>query len=243
MGKDISQHPFERASTIYHELGHAIVGDALKYRTDLVSFSAVSSLGYTFSLGDKAKNQVCEEDVINDAAVCLAGIIGESFAIREYRSGGGTADFEQLWKLLADAAATQGFGLSAKKQDKSWQKGRLYPPAMIDKSVIKGKTLSPGSIEKIERIMENLAEKANEKALKILGGFKYEFFSIADVYISEKPDADALTGDELRRLLKKYGAEKKKIGKEAIGEKISEMEKKHFARIEKLRKQYLTESG
>ncbi len=262
IGTSIIQHPFERASTIYHELGHSIAGEALGHKTDLVMFSAVSALGFSLSLGEGSRKQNSEIDIINAVALYLTGIMAEEMTCRQFRSGGGSSDFEEARTLLTRAVVKNGFGAPERQEKKetgekepgtkenngaseaSPEKRSIFPPALLDSSELGGIAASPPNLREIERRVQYLHDKAETVARKTLSDYEYELLSIADIYISDKKTVDTITREEFVEMFSKFTAEKEQLKHDGkLETTLAEMREKHFKRIEKLREDWIQDTG
>ncbi len=188
--------PREKEIIAYHEVGHALVAamqtnSAPVHKITIVPRTS-GALGYTMQVDEEEKFLMSREELFNKIVTLTGGRSAEEL-IFSLRTSGASNDIEQATKI-AKAMITR-FGMS--------DEFGFVAMESVSNKYLGGDTslsCSPDTESKIDLAVQQLIEKAHEKAINILKENIDALHEIAHFLLQR----ETITGEEFMEILNKY---------------------------------------
>ncbi|MFH1055701.1 MAG: hypothetical protein V1744_06370 [Candidatus Altiarchaeota archaeon] len=224
-GTKFMQRPYDRITTVYHELGHAFAQKYLEHvpSPKIITFTGVTMLGYTAPEGDE-RQHLSLNQVIEEIACSYGGYVAEELMLPKGERGTGVSeDFRMIDTLVTASALEAGFGsdnVTLKPIPTSHNLGS-----------------SSEANKQLEAMTRKLKEQGLDKMWEVFDKYEYEFLYVSDKVIEK--EITELSLEDFNRMLTEAGKEKQDMEKqERLPEAIRELQQKHNTRTNEAYEKY-----
>jgi cell division protease FtsH len=195
-------NPREKEIVAFHESGHAIVAESVKYADPVHKISiiprGVAALGYTQQRPTEDRYLMTRSELLDRLAVLLGGRVAEELVFEEI-STGAQNDLQRATDI-ARSMVTE-YGMSDTLGLVTYEKPRqaMFPSDGLNPN----KTYSESKAAQIDEEISRLMNEAHKRVKAILSGERKVLDDLAHL-VSEK---EIVQGEELRQMLAAFAAE------------------------------------
>ncbi len=197
--KNRVMNPREKEIVAFHESGHAIVAESVKYADPVHKISIISrgiaALGYTQQRPIEDRYLMTRPELLDRLAVLLGGRVAEEIVFGEI-STGAQNDLQRATDI-ARSMITE-YGMSERLGLATYERrgNPMFPPDNFNTSRAYSEAKSAQIDEEISRLMD----EARQRVYKILMDRK----KVLDELARRLSEAEIIQGDELRKMLDEY---------------------------------------
>jgi cell division protease FtsH len=189
-------NPQEKEIVAFHESGHAIVAESLKYADPVNKISiiprGVAALGYTQQRPTEDRYLMTRPELLDRLAVLLGGRVAEELVFGDV-STGAQNDLQRATdiarSMVAEYAMSDRLGLVTYERPRQ--------PMFVPENYPSGKTYSETKATQIDEEISRVMSEAHERVRAILSERKKVLNDLAHL-LSEK---EVVQGEDLRRML------------------------------------------
>jgi cell division protease FtsH len=189
-------NPKEKEIVAFHESGHAIVAESVKYADPVHKISiiprGIAALGYTQQRPTEDRYLMTRPELLDRLAVLLGGRVAEELVFGEI-STGAQNDLQRATDI-ARSMVTE-YGMSDLLGPVTYDRPRQ--PMFLPESYSPTKTYSETRATQIDEEISSVMEKAQERVRNILSERRNVLDDLARL-LSQK---EMVQGDELRKML------------------------------------------
>jgi cell division protease FtsH len=197
--KNRAMNPREKEIVAFHESGHAIVAESVKYADPVNKISiiprGVAALGYTQQRPTEDRYLMTRLELLDRLAVLLGGRVAEELVFGDI-STGAQNDLQRATDIARSMVAE--YGMSDLLGPVAYERPRQ--PMFIPENYASGKTYSETKATQIDEEIFRVMEQAQERARNILSERRKVLDDLARL-LSEK---EVVLGEELRKMLAEY---------------------------------------
>jgi cell division protease FtsH len=201
--KNRVMNPREKEIVAFHESGHAIVAESVKYADPVHKISIISrgiaALGYTQQRPIEDRYLMTRPELLDRLAVLLGGRVAEEIVFGEI-STGAQNDLQRATDI-ARSMITE-YGMSDRLGLATYE--RRANPVFPTDGFNSPRTYSEAKGAQIDEEISRLMSEAHRRVQEILT----ERRKVLDVLARKLCDAEIVQGDELRRMLEEFAKEK-----------------------------------
>jgi cell division protease FtsH len=197
--KNRVMNPREKEIVAFHESGHAIVAESVKYADPVNKISIISrgiaALGYTQQRPTEDRYLLTRPELLDRLAVLLGGRAAEEIVFGEV-STGAQNDLQRATDI-ARSMVTE-YGMSDRLGLATYERrgNPMFPPDNFTTTRAYSEAKSAQIDEEITRLMD----EAHQRVLKILT----EHRKVLDELAHKLCDEEIVQGEELRKMLDEY---------------------------------------
>jgi cell division protease FtsH len=200
--KNRVMNPKEKEIVAFHESGHAIVAESVKYADPVHKISiiprGIGALGYTQQRPTEDRYLMTRPELLDRLAVLLGGRVAEELVFGEI-STGAQNDLQRATDIARSMVAE--YGMSDLLGPVTYERPRQA--MFLPESYSSGKTYSETRATQIDEEISSVMEKAQERVRKILSERRKVLDDLAHL-LSQK---EMVQGEELRKMLSESAAE------------------------------------
>jgi cell division protease FtsH len=200
--KNRVMNPKEKEIVAFHESGHAIVAESVKYADPVHKISiiprGIGALGYTQQRPTEDRYLMTRAELLDRLAVLLGGRVAEELVFGEI-STGAQNDLQRATDIARSMVAE--YGMSDLLGPVTYE--RPSQAMFLPESYAPGKTYSETRATQIDEEISSVMEKAQERVRKILSERRKVLDDLAHL-LSQK---EMVQGEELRKMLSESAAE------------------------------------
>jgi cell division protease FtsH len=200
--KNRVMNPKEKEIVAFHESGHAIVAESVKYADPVHKISiiprGIGALGYTQQRPTEDRYLMTRSELLDRLAVLLGGRVAEELVFGEI-STGAQNDLQRATDIARSMVAE--FGMSDLLGPVTYERPRQA--MFLPESYSAGKAYSETRATQIDEEISSLMEKAQERVRNILTERRKVLDDLAHL-LSQK---EMVQGEELRTMLSESAAE------------------------------------
>ncbi len=206
--KNRVMNPREKEIVAFHESGHAIVAESVKYADPVHKISIISrgiaALGYTQQRPTEDRYLMTRPELLDRLAVLVAGRVAEEIVFGEI-STGAQNDLQRATDI-ARSMVTE-YGMSDRLGLATYERrtNPLFPPDNFNSP----RTYSEARGAQIDEEVSRLMEEAHHRVYQILT----ERRKLLDELARKLCEVEIVQGDELRRMLDEFGKENAAMSK------------------------------
>ena len=197
--KNRVMNPKEKEIVAFHESGHAIVAESVKYADPVNKISiiprGVAALGYTQQRPTEDRYLMTRGELLDRLAVLLGGRVAEELVFGEI-STGAQNDLQRATDIARSMVAE--YGMSDLLGPVTYERPRQA--MFLPESYSSGKTYSETRATQIDEEISSVMEKAQERVRNILSERRKVLDDLAHL-LTEK---EMVQGEELRKMLSEY---------------------------------------
>lgn len=191
----------EKEIVAFHESGHAIVAESVKYADPVHKISiiprGIAALGYTQQQPTEDRYLMTRSELLDRIAVLLGGRVAEELVFEEI-STGAKSDLQQATDI-ARSMVTE-YGMSDRLGLVTYE--RVHQPMFIPENYAPAKTCSEEKAAQIDEEVARFVEEAHKRVQKILSEQRKVLDDLAHL-LSQK---EVVQGNELRKMMGKTSA-------------------------------------
>ncbi|OPX97184.1 MAG: ATP-dependent zinc metalloprotease FtsH [Syntrophorhabdus sp. PtaB.Bin006] len=200
--KNRVMNPKEKEIVAFHESGHAIVAESVKYADPVHKISiiprGIGALGYTQQRPTEDRYLMTRPELLDRLAVLLGGRVAEELVFGEI-STGAQNDLQRATDIARSMVAE--YGMSDLLGPVTYDRPRQ--PMFLPESYSPAKTYSETRATQIDEEISSVMEKAEERVRNILSERRKVLDDLARL-LSQK---EMVQGEELRKMLSEATAE------------------------------------
>ena len=200
--KNRVMNPKEKEIVAFHESGHAIVAESVKYADPVHKISiiprGIGALGYTQQRPTEDRYLMTRPELLDRLAVLLGGRVAEELVFGEI-STGAQNDLQRATDIARSMVAE--YGMSDLLGPVTYDRPRQ--PMFLPESYSPAKTYSETRATQIDEEISSVMEKAEERVRNILSERRNVLDDLARL-LSQK---EMVQGEELREMLSKSVSE------------------------------------
>ena len=197
--KNRAMNPREKEIVAFHESGHAIVAESVKYADPVNKISiiprGVAALGYTQQRPTEDRYLMTRLELLDRLAVLLGGRVAEELVFGDI-STGAQNDLQRATDIARSMVAE--YGMSDLLGPVTYERPRQ--PMFIPENYASGKSYSETRATQIDEEISRVMEQAQERARNILLERRKALDDLARL-LSEK---EVVQGEDLRKMLAGY---------------------------------------
>jgi len=190
--------PKEKEIVAYHESGHAIVAESVRFADPVHKISiiprGIAALGYTQQQPTEDRYLMTRSELLDRLAVLLGGRVAEELVFGEI-STGAQNDLQRATDI-ARSMITE-YGMSERLGLVSYERERR--PIFLPESFNPTKTYSEEKAAQIDEEISRVMEEAHQRVRQILS----EKRKVLDTLASLLLEKELVQGEELRKMLAK----------------------------------------
>jgi len=190
--------PKEKEIVAYHESGHAIVAESVRFADPVHKISiiprGIAALGYTQQQPTEDRYLMTRSELLDRLAVLLGGRVAEELVFGEI-STGAQNDLQRATDI-ARSMVTE-YGMSERLGLVSYERERR--PIFLPESFNPTKTYSEEKAAQIDEEISRVMEEAHQRVRQILS----EKRKVLDTLASLLLEKELVQGEELRKMLAK----------------------------------------
>ncbi|HME42353.1 MAG TPA: ATP-dependent zinc metalloprotease FtsH [Syntrophorhabdales bacterium] len=192
-------NPQEKEIVAYHESGHAIVAESVKYADPVNKISiiprGVAALGYTQQRPTEDRYLMTRSELLDRLAVLLGGRVAEELVFGDI-STGAQNDLQRATDIARSMAAE--YGMSDLLGPVTYERPRQ--PMFLPETYTPAKTYSETRATQIDEEISRVMDEAYKRVRNILSERRTVLDDLAHL-LSEK---EIVQGEELRKMLSEY---------------------------------------
>ena len=200
--KNRVMNPKEKEIVAFHESGHAIVAESVKYADPVHKISiiprGVAALGYTQQRPTEDRYLMTRAELLDRLAVLLGGRVAEELVFGEI-STGAQNDLQRATDIARSMVAE--YGMSDLLGPVTYERPRQA--MFLPETYTAGKAYSETRATQIDEEISSLMEKAQERVRNILSEKRKILDELARLLIEK----ELVQGEELRKMLSESVAE------------------------------------
>jgi cell division protease FtsH len=200
--KNRVMNPKEKEIVAFHESGHAIVAESVKYADPVHKISiiprGIGALGYTQQRPTEDRYLMTRAELLDRLAVLLGGRVAEELVFGDI-STGAQNDLQRATDIARSMVAE--YGMSDLLGPVTYERPRQA--MFLPESYSPGKTYSETRATQIDEEISSVMEKAQERVRNILSERRKVLDDLARL-LSQK---EMVQGEELRTMLSESAAE------------------------------------
>jgi cell division protease FtsH len=193
----------EKEIVAFHEAGHAITAESVKYADPVNKISiiprGVAALGYTQQRPTEDRYLMTRPALLDQLAVLLGGRVAEELVFGDI-STGAQNDLQRATDIARAMVAE--YGMSDLLGPVTYERPRQ--PMFLPESYSQGKAYSETKATQIDEEVSRVMAEAHERVRKILSERRKVLDDLAHL-LSEQ---EMVQGEELRKMLSAYGYDK-----------------------------------
>jgi cell division protease FtsH len=197
--KNRAMNPREKEIVAFHESGHAIVAESVKYADPVNKISiiprGVAALGYTQQRPTEDRYLMTRLELLDRLAVLLGGRVAEELVFGDI-STGAQNDLQRATDIARSMVAE--YGMSDLLGPVTYERPRQ--PVFLPENYAPGKTYSETRATQIDEEITRVMEQAQERVRSILSERRKVLDDLAHL-LTEK---EIVQGEELRKMLAEY---------------------------------------
>jgi cell division protease FtsH len=197
--KNRAMNPGEKEIVAFHESGHAIVAESVKYADPVNKISiiprGVAALGYTQQRPTEDRYLMTRLELLDRLAVLLGGRVAEELVFGDI-STGAQNDLQRATDIARSMVAE--YGMSDLLGPVTYERPRQ--PMFLPENYASGKTYSETKATQIDEEISRVMEQAQERVRNILSERRKVLDDLAHL-LAEK---EIVQGEELRKMLAEY---------------------------------------
>ncbi len=205
--KNRAMNPREKEIVAFHESGHAIVAESVKYADPVNKISiiprGVAALGYTQQRPTEDRYLMTRLELLDRLAVLLGGRVAEEVVFGDI-STGAQNDLQRATDIARSMVAE--YGMSDLLGPVTYERPRQ--PMFLPENYAPGKTYSETRATQIDEEILRVMEQAQERVRGILS----ERRKVLDDLARLLTDKEVVQGEELRKMLAEYAPVKAEKG-------------------------------
>jgi cell division protease FtsH len=194
--------PKEKGIVAYHESGHAIVAESVRYADPVHKISiiprGIAALGYTQQQPTEDRYLMTRSELLDRLAVLLGGRVAEELIFGEI-STGAQNDLQRATDI-ARSMVTE-YGMSKRLGLVTYERERR--PMFLPESFSPNKAYSEEKAAEIDEEVSRVMEEAHQRVRGILGKHRDVLDQLAHLLLEK----ELVQGEELRKMLGKPVAE------------------------------------
>ncbi|MCE5263144.1 MAG: ATP-dependent zinc metalloprotease FtsH [Deltaproteobacteria bacterium] len=194
--KNRMMNPKEKEIVAFHESGHAIVAESVKFAEPVHKISiiprGVAALGYTQQQLTEERYLMTRAELLDRLAVLLGGRVAEELVFDEI-STGAQNDLQRATAMARSMVAE--YGMSDRLGLVTYESARR--PLFLPENYAPGKAYSETKATEIDEEISATMEQAHQRVRKILSDRRKVLDDLAHL-LSEK---EVVQGEELRKML------------------------------------------
>jgi len=194
--------PKEKGIIAYHESGHAIVAESVRYADPVHKISiiprGIAALGYTQQQPTEDRYLMTRSELLDRLAVLLGGRVAEELIFGEI-STGAQNDLQRATDI-ARSMVTE-YGMSERLGLVTYERERR--PMFLPESFSPNKAYSEEKAAEIDEEVARVMEEAHQRVRGILGKHRDVLDQLAHLLLEK----ELVQGEELRKMLGKPVAE------------------------------------
>jgi cell division protease FtsH len=192
----------EKEIVAFHESGHAIVAESVKYADPVHKISIISrgiaALGYTQQRPTEDRYLMTRPELLDRLAVLLGGRVAEELVFGEV-STGAQNDLQRATDIVRSMVTE--YGMSDRLGLVTYERPRQ--PMFMPENFTQNKAYSETKATEIDEEISRMVAEAHERVQKILGERRKVLDDLARL-LSQK---EIVQGEELRKMLSESAAE------------------------------------
>lgn len=192
--------PKEKEIVSYHESGHAIVAESVKYADPVHKISiiprGIAALGYTQQQPTEDRYLMTRSELLDRLGVLLGGRVAEELVFGEI-STGAQNDLQRATDIVRSMVAE--YGMSERLGLVTYERQR--GPVFLPESFTPSKTYSEEKAAQIDEEISRVIEEAHQRVRQILAGRRNVLDDLAHLLLEK----EVVQGEELRNMLSKPG--------------------------------------
>ena len=197
--KNRAMNPREKEIVAFHESGHAIVAESVKYADPVNRISiiprGVAALGYTQQRPTEDRYLMTRLELLDRLAVLLGGRVAEELVFGDI-STGAQNDLQRATDIARSMVAE--YGMSDLLGPVTYERPRQ--PVFLPENYTSGKSYSETRATQIDEEISRVMEQAQERARNILSERRKVLDDLARL-LGEK---EVVQGEDLRKMLAEY---------------------------------------
>ena len=197
--KNRAMNAQEKEIVAFHESGHAIVAESVKYADPVNKISiiprGVAALGYTQQRPTEDRYLMTRLELLDRLAVLLGGRVAEELVFGDI-STGAQNDLQRATDIARSMVAE--YGMSDLLGPVTYERPRQ--PMFLPENYASGKTYSETKATQIDEEISRVMEQAQERVRNILSERRKVLDDLAHL-LAEK---EIVQGEELRKMLAEY---------------------------------------
>jgi cell division protease FtsH len=205
--KNRAMNAREKEIVAFHESGHAIVAESVKYADPVNKISiiprGVAALGYTQQRPTEDRYLMTRLELLDRLAVLLGGRVAEELVFGDI-STGAQSDLQRATDIARSMVAE--YGMSDLLGPVTYERPRQ--PMFLPENYASGKTYSETRATQIDEEISRVMEEAQERVRNILS----ERRKILDDLARLLTDKEIVQGEDLRKMLAEYAPGKSEKG-------------------------------
>jgi cell division protease FtsH len=186
----------EKEIVAFHESGHAIVAESVKYADPVHKISIISrgiaALGYTQQRPTEDRYLMTRSELLDRLAVLLGGRVAEELVFGDV-STGAQNDLQRATDIVRSMVTE--YGMSDRLGLVTYERPRQ--PMFMPENFTQNKTCSETKATQIDEEISRMIAEAHERVQKILGERRKVLDDLAHL-LSQK---EIVQGEELRKML------------------------------------------
>jgi cell division protease FtsH len=198
--KNRVMNPKEKEIVAFHESGHAIVAESVKYADPVHKISiiprGIGALGYTQQQPTEDRYLMTRSELLDRLAVLLGGRVAEELVFGEI-STGAQNDLQRATDIARSMVAE--YGMSDLLGPVTYERPRQA--MFLPESYAPGKTYSETKATQIDEEISRVIDEAHKRVRNILSGRRKVLDDLASL-LSQK---EMVQGEELRSMLAAAG--------------------------------------
>ena len=202
--------PKEKEIVAYHESGHAIVAESVKYADPVHKISiiprGIAALGYTQQQPTEDRYLMTRAELLDRLAVLMGGRVAEELVFGEI-STGAQNDLQRATDI-ARSMVTE-YGMSERLGLVTYERERR--PMFLPESFSPSKAYSEEKAAQIDEEVARVMEEAHQRVRGILGGNRNVLDQLAHLLLEK----ELVQGEELRKMLGKPAPETPPLPRDA----------------------------
>jgi cell division protease FtsH len=195
-------NPKEKEIIAYHESGHALVAESVKYADPVHKISiiphGIAALGYTQQQPTEDRYIMTRSELLDRLAVLVGGRVAEELVFGE-SSTGAQNDLQRATEI-ARSMVTE-YGMSERLGLVTYERQRQ--PMFLPENFSPTKTYSEERAAQIDEEISRGIEEAHKRVRGILSEHRKVLDDLAHLLLQK----EVVQGDELRKMLSKPGHE------------------------------------
>ncbi|MGD0626454.1 MAG: ATP-dependent zinc metalloprotease FtsH [Thermodesulfobacteriota bacterium] len=200
--KERVMNPKEKEIIAYHESGHALVAESVKYADPVHKISiiphGIAALGYTQQQPTEDRYIMTRSELLDRLAVLVGGRVAEELVFGE-SSTGAQNDLQRATEI-ARSMVTE-YGMSERLGLVTYERQRQ--PMFLPENFSPTKTYSEERAAQIDEEISRGIEEAHKRVRGILSEHRKVLDDLAHLLLQK----EVVQGDELRKMLSKPGHE------------------------------------
>jgi cell division protease FtsH len=197
--KNRAMNPKEKEIVSFHESGHAIVAESVKYADPVNKISiiprGVAALGYTQQRPTEDRYLMTRLELLDRLAVLLGGRVAEEVVFGDI-STGAQNDLQRATDIARSMVAE--YGMSDLLGPVTYERPRQ--PAFLPENYSPAKSYSETRATQIDEEITRVVEEAQERARSIL----LERRKVLDDLARLLTEKEVVQGEDLRKMLAEY---------------------------------------